>query len=169
MDQEFGAPNPKAPPELSQFAFLIGKWRCDAKVKSANGEWQTFKASWLGRFILDGYVIEDEYRMTSPSGELIVFGMNFRAYDAAHHTWNIKWLDALGGTWTDLAPNELGGATFDGHSINYAFKEPVAAHAYTRATYTSVSPNHFSRRGEQSNDGKTWSEFMVIDSWRVSD
>jgi hypothetical protein len=31
MDQEFGAPNPKAPPELSQFAFLIGKWRCDAK------------------------------------------------------------------------------------------------------------------------------------------
>jgi len=37
-----------------QFAFLIGSWRCEAKVRSANGEWQRFEATWLGRFILDG-------------------------------------------------------------------------------------------------------------------
>jgi hypothetical protein len=33
--------------------------------------------------------------------------------------------------------------TFDGHSIMYAFKEPVAAHAFTRATYTNISEKHF--------------------------
>jgi hypothetical protein len=75
--QKFGKPNPKAPGALSQFAFLIGRWQCEAKVKSANGEWQTFQATWLGRFILDGYAIADEYRMTGSSGEVIVLGMNF--------------------------------------------------------------------------------------------
>jgi hypothetical protein len=33
-------------------------------VKLADGQWQTFEATWLGRFILDGYAIADEYRMT---------------------------------------------------------------------------------------------------------
>ena len=75
VDQEFGKPNPNAPVALSRFAFLIDRWRCEAKLRSANGEWQTLPATWLGRFILDGYAIADEYRMTGSSGELIVLGM----------------------------------------------------------------------------------------------
>lgn len=34
-------------------------------------------------YILDGYAIADEYRMIASSGELLVFGMNFRIYDSA--------------------------------------------------------------------------------------
>ena len=30
-DNGAGNPNPKAPPELSEFAFMIGKWRCDVR------------------------------------------------------------------------------------------------------------------------------------------
>lgn len=164
VDQEFGKPNPNAPAAISQFAFLIGRWRCEAKGKLDDGEWQTFQATWLGRFILDGYAIADEYRMTGSSGELIVLGMNFRTYDPARQIWNIKWLNALAGTWVDLGPEELGGVTFDGPSITYAFKEPVAAHAYTRATYTNVSKMHFTWRGEKSDDGKAWSEFMIVEA-----
>jgi hypothetical protein len=66
IEQEFGKPNSNAE-ELSRFAFLIGRWRCKAKVKSANGEWQTFQTAWIGRCILDGYAIADEYRMTDSS------------------------------------------------------------------------------------------------------
>ncbi len=33
--QEFGKLNPNAPIELSQFAFLIGNWTFEAKVKTA--------------------------------------------------------------------------------------------------------------------------------------
>jgi hypothetical protein len=156
-----------APAALSRFAFLIGRWRCDAKVRSANGDWQTFKATWLGRFILDGYAIADEYRMTGSSGELIVLGMNLRTYDPAKQIWNIKWLNALAGTWVDLGPEELGGVRFDGQSVNYTFKEPVAAHAFTRATYTNISKTHFTWRGEKSDDGKAWSEFMVVEAYRT--
>ncbi len=95
-----------------------------------------------------------------------MLGMNFRTYDAARQIWNIKWLNALAGTWTDLGSEEFGGVRFDGHSIIYAFKEPVAAHAYTRATYTNISKTHFTWRGEKSDDGKAWSEFMVVEAYR---
>jgi hypothetical protein len=166
VKEEFGKANPKAPAELSRFAFLIGRWRCKARVELATGETQTLQATWLGRFILDGYAIADEYRMTTAAGELLVLGMNFRTYDAIKQTWNIKWLNAFAGTWLDLGPEELGGVRVDGQSIIYAFKEPMAGHAYTRATYTSVSESHFTWRGEKSDDRKTWSEFMVIECHR---
>lgn len=165
-DHQFGKPHPNAPAALSRFAFLIGRWRCEAKVRLANGEWQTFQARWVGRFILDGYAIADEYRMTGPSGKLIVFGLNLRTYDAARQQWNIKWLDALSGGWMDLVSEEMGGISFNGPSIVYAFKEPMAGHVFTRATYTSISNTRFTWRGEQSDDGKTWSEFMVIEACR---
>jgi len=169
VDQNFGKLNPNAPAALSQFAFLVGSWRCEARLKSASGEWQTFQATWLGRFILDGYAIADEYRMTSSSGELIVLGLNLRTYDPAKQIWNIKWLNALAGTWVDLGPEELGGVKFDGQSIIYSLKEPVAAHAYTRATYTNISKTRFTWRGEKSDDGKTWSEFMVVEAYRSNE
>ena len=79
-DKEYGTPNPKAAPELSQFAFIIGEWRCDAGVMGEDGTWQSYQATWVGRYILDGHVISDEYRMTNQTGELIVYGMNFRSF-----------------------------------------------------------------------------------------
>ena len=169
VDQEFGHPNPNAPSALGRFAFLIGRWRCAAQVRSSTGEWQTFQATWVGRFILDGYAIADEYRMTDASGELIVLGLNLRTYDATSQVWQMKWLHALTGTWVDLGPEDLGGVTFDGQSIIYAFKEPMAAQAYTRATYSNISKTHFTWRGEKSDDGKAWSEFMVVEADRSTE
>ena len=169
VNSETARPNANAPAALARFAFIIGDWRCDAKVKVANGEWQTFEATWLGRFILDGYAIADEYRMTDSAGELIVLGVNLRAYDPVRQTWNIKWLNALAGTWVDLGPEEHGGVTIDDESITYAFKEPVGDHAFTRATYTNISQTHFTWRGEKSDDAKTWSEFMIVEAYRSKD
>ena len=169
LEQEFGSPNANAPRELSRFAFLIGDWRFQAGVEMPDGGLQTFHGSWRGRWILDGYAIADEYRMTDASGKLIVFGVNLRSYDAAARTWNLKWLNALTGTWLDLGRPELGGVRFDGPSVSYVFQEPMAGHAYTRATYTSVSDKHFTWQGEKSEDGKTWSEFMVIEVYRIEE
>jgi hypothetical protein len=65
-----------------------------------------------------------------------------------------------------LGPEELGGVRIDGQSIIYTLREPVAAHAYTRATYTNSSDNHFTWRGERSDDLKSWTEFMVVEAYR---
>ncbi len=169
VEAEYGKPNPNAPPELSRFAFLIGKWRCDAKLKREDGTWQSLNATWEGRFILDGYAIGDEYRMTTSAGELLVLGINLRSYDAKKKSWNMKWLNALAGTWVDLGPEELGGVQDDKKAITYVMKEPVAPHKFTRATYTNISENHFTWRGERSDDGKEWEEFLVIEAYRGKD
>ncbi len=161
-EEKYGKLNPGAPPELSRFAFLIGKWQCDPKLKREDGSWESLKATWEGRYILDGYAIADEFRMTKLTGELLVLGMNFRSYDARKRTWNLKWLNALAGAWTDLGPEELGGVIADEKSISYRMKEPVGQHAFTRATYANISADHFTWRGDRSNDGKTWEEFLVI-------
>ena len=171
LDPTFGQLSHHAPPELAAFAFLIGSWQCNARIKSPTGDWQRFEAQWLGRFILDGHAIADEYRMTSLSGELIVLGMNVRSYDPTNRTWNIKWLDALTGAWTDLVSPDLGGVQINrsnrsGSSITYAFKEPAAAHPYTRATYITHSPAHFTWRGDQSTDAHAWTDFMLVECYR---
>jgi hypothetical protein len=165
-EHEYGKPNPNAPQALSQFAFLVGKWRGEAKLKRQDGTWENLKALWEGRYILDGYAIADEYRMTTPAGELLVLGVNLRSYDAKKKAWNLKWLNALAGTWTDLGPEELGGVVADGKAISYRMKEPVARHAFTRATYTNISADHFTWRGDRSNDEKTWEQFLVIELYR---
>lgn len=165
-EREYGQPNPNAPPELSRFSFLIGKWRCEAKLKGEDGTWGDLKGTWEGRYILDGYAIEDEFRMTTPTGELLVLGMNLRTYDPKKKSWNIKWLNARAGTWVDLGPEELGGVKADEKSISYSMKEPVARHAFTRATYANISTDHFTWRGERSNDGKAWEEFLIIEVYR---
>jgi hypothetical protein len=172
IDQNTDKPNPKAPAALSEFAFLVGRWRFDAQFKAPNGEWQTFHGTWIGRYILDGLAIADEYRMLGADGKLIVLGMNFRVYDASKQSWNIKWLNALDGTWTDLTSEELGGVKFEGGSVSYTFREPAGATegwtaAYTRATYTSVSPIYFTWRGDKSDDRTTWKEFMLVECSRI--
>jgi hypothetical protein len=165
-EREYGKLNPNAPPELSRFAFLIGEWRCDAELKRGDGTWESLKATWEGRPILDGYVIADEYRMTTSADELLVLGINLRSYDATKKTWSMKWLNALGGTWVDLGTEELGGVKIDEKGIMYCTKEPVASHVFTRSTYTDISDNRFTWRGETSDDGKAWEEFMVIEAYR---
>jgi hypothetical protein len=148
--------------ELERFAFLIGRYRCEARLKMPSGEWQRFEAAWEGRWILDGRVIADEYRMFDADGEVLVLGLNVRAYDASKQQWNIKWVDGLSGRWTDLGSEELGGVHFDGSSVSYRFKEPMMPHRFTRATYTNISERHFTWKGEGSEDGRTWTEFMVV-------
>jgi len=165
-DQEFGKRNPNAPAKLSHFAFLIGRWRCEVRVSMPDGHWQTFQATWAGRYILDGYAIADDYRMTDSFGKLVVLGVNLRTYDVSKQIWNMKWLNALAGTWIDLGPEEFCGVRFDGQSIVYIAKEPMAGHALTRATYTNVSESHFTWRGEKSDYGKAWSEFIVFEAYR---
>lgn len=167
-DKEYGAPNPKAAPELAHFAFIIGEWRCDARVKGEDGPWQSYQATWVGRYILDGHVIADEYRMTNQTGELIVHGMNFRSYSVERKTWVMRWLNATGSFWLELGPEKLGGVRVTTKTITFNFIDTLAPDALTRVTFSNITESHFTWSGERSLDqGKTWTEFMVIEAHRA--
>ena len=166
-DTEYGKPNPKAPPELSQFAFIIGEWHCDARVKGEDGTSQTYQATWVGRYILDGYVIADEYRMTNQAGELIVLGINFRSYSVEKKTWVMRWLSSAG-FWVELGPEELGGVDVATETITFNIVDTFAPDALTRITFSNISESNFTWASDQSLDkGKTWAEFMVIEAQRA--
>jgi hypothetical protein len=165
-DQEYGIPNPKAPPELSQFAFIIGSWCCDARVRQEDGTWQSYQATWVGRYILDGSVIADEYRMTNQAGELIVHGMNFRFYSVEKQTWVMRWLSTAG-FWSELGPENLGGVRVTPETITFAMIDSFAPDALTRVTFSDISESQFTWTGERSVDqGRTWTEFIVIEAHR---
>lgn len=167
-DKEYGNPNPKGPAELSQFAFIIGKWHCDARVKGEDGTWQPYQATWVGRYILDGHVIADEYRMTNQKGELIVHGMNFRSYSVEKKTWVMRWLSATGSFWLELGPEKLGGVRVAPKTITFNLIDTFAPDALTQVTFSNISESHFTWTGERSLDqGKTWIEFMVIEAHRT--
>ena len=166
-DKDYGTPNPKAPPELSQFAFIIGKWRCDVRVKGEDGTWQPYLATWVGRYILDGYVIADEYRMTNQSGELIVHGMNFRSYSVERKTWIMRWLSTPGSFWVELGPEKLGGVRVTQKTITFNLIDTFAPDALSRVTFSNISASHFTWSEDTSLDqGKTWKEFVVIEAHR---
>ncbi|HEY5884998.1 MAG TPA: hypothetical protein VIT88_09950 [Pyrinomonadaceae bacterium] len=164
--EEYGSPNPQAPHELSQFAFIIGEWRCDVTVKGEDGTWQPYQATWIGRYILDGNVIADEYRMTNRAGDLVVHGMNFRFYSVEKKGWVMRWLSAAG-MWTELGSDELGGVRVTPDTITFHIVDPVAPDALSRVTFSNITDSYFKWKCEQSFDeGKTWAEFVLIDAHR---
>ena len=174
QDANYGAPNPNAPEELSQFAFLIGRWRCESKVKGQDGEYQTHPAVWIGRYILDGYVIADEFRQMDSDGQLTQLGQTYRSYNSEERIWVMKWHDALASTWLDLGPEELGGVQVTETSITFKHHlppGPVAklfpAHTIFRMTITDISRDHFTWRAHVSTDGeKTWEQVQVVEAYR---
>ena len=166
-ETEYGNPNPKAPPELSQFAFIIGEWRCDVRVKGEDGTWQTYQATWVGRYILDGYVIADEYRMANQAGELLVHGMNFRSYSVEKKTWIMRWLDGTRSFWVELGPEELGGVRVNPETITFNLIDRFAPDAISRVTFANMSADRFTWREEKSLDkGRTWTELVAIEAHR---
>ena len=167
-DTDYGKLNPEAPPELSQFAFIIGAWRCDVRVKGEDGTWQSYQATWVGRYILDGYVIADEYRMTNQAGELVVHGMNFRSYSVEKKSWIMRWLDGTRSFWVELGPEALGGVRVDAGSITFKLIDRFAPDALSRVTFSNISADRFEWREEKSLDaGTTWTEFVAIEAHRI--
>ena len=167
-EQDYGKPNPNAPKELSQFAFLIGRWRGEAIVKGEDGAPQSFQVTWVGRYILDGYAIADEFRMADAQGNLVMLGQNYRSYNTEKKTWVMKWQEALTSTWLDLGPEELGGVTANNAFI--AFKARFRPDEIHRITFSNISEDHFTWRAEASTgEQKTWTEVMVIEVSRVTD
>ena len=102
----YGAPNPEAPKELSQFAFLIGDYRVHLHAYR-NGAWTPpqpgVTARWNGRYGLNGLVIEDEWFHPDPAQqEKAGGGINVRMYDDEAGEWKMMWVATAGKQVQDL-------------------------------------------------------------------
>ena len=77
----------------------------------------------------------------------------------------MKWLNLLAGMWVELGPEELGGVGFDGQSIVYTFKKPVAP-TLTRARLTRTFPRRTSHGEVRGLTTGAWSGFMEVEAYR---
>ena len=155
--QPFGRPNPAAPPEARQFAFMIGSNDCtEEKRNNAGGEWVAGATRiWDAAWYMNGYAVRD-WGTTSGG-----YTANVRTYDPARGQWNVAWLSMPGyssGTWS-------GGKEGD----NIVLKQPQASAngglpGFSRLTFHDIAPTSFRWIGEWvSEDGS-----IVYPFWRIS-
>ena len=91
---DFGRPNPEAPPETAQFAFLIGEFHISLHGWQGDG-WTPPRAEgarWNGRYGLNGMAIYDEWFDPSADDTDGTWGVNVRTYDPAEQLWKMMWI-----------------------------------------------------------------------------
>ena len=92
----YGRPNPTAPPELAQFAFIIGEFDCIDEMRRRDGTWVRFRAIWNAHYFLNGFGVQDEY--WNPDFHT----SNIRIYDPTAGRWKITFFRMSGyqsGVW----------------------------------------------------------------------
>jgi hypothetical protein len=100
--------NPAAPPETTQFAFLIGEKRCTTQQLKPDGTYTDGGAAdWNGRYILDGWAIEDEWISQLPDGTPFR-GINIRSFNPETRKWDNRWLPTGNLQWKYFEAEQVG-------------------------------------------------------------
>ena len=152
----FGRPNPAAPQELQQFAFMIGRNDCEEdKLNNATGEWESSRRSWDAYYYMNGFAIRDSARSGANHNG------NIRIYDPAAQLWRVTFFSTPGfssGVWS-------GGMEGDRLLLSVPQKAPgTDIDGISRLTFSNISPRGFVWTGEWvSADGE-----VVFPFWRIS-
>jgi hypothetical protein len=148
-------PHPKAPRETAQFAFLIGEHHCTTQQMQPDGTYlDSGEAQWNGRYILDGWAIEDEWISPRPDGETFR-GLNIRSFNPQTRTWDNRWLATGTLQWKYFSAEKVGDTMVmiggEGEDARGAFVD--------RNTFSETGPEGFGWRKDRSWDGgESWIE-----------
>ncbi len=155
--EDFGSPHPDAPPELLEFGFLVGPWNCEIEWPQADGSRGKGVGTWIGRWMMDGWAIRDDFRDGFYEG---FRATTFRSWDARERAWRGFWLDGRSGAWSRPLVEEstqrglrlrtsMSTANADGQSIEVEM----------RYHFHEIAERNFSWRQDTSVDGGvTWKE-----------
>jgi hypothetical protein len=162
----YGERNPNSPNELKVFSFLIGKWQGAGRVKLDGGKFADFSVSWIGRYILDGAAIEDEFHSLAPDGSPYL-GISLRQYDTKRKTWIIEYLNVSNSFLRRQVNGGSGSVTVDGPSVTVISGAPDSM---SREHYRVVDHDNFVYRLDASNDGgSNWNEGQIEITLRRSE
>jgi hypothetical protein len=161
----YGERNPNSPNELDVFSFLVGKWQGMARVKLDGGKFADFPVSWIGRYILDGTAIADEFHSSAPDGSPYL-GISFRQYDTKRETWIIEYLNVSNSFLRRQVNGGSGSVTVDGPSVTVTSGSPDSM---SREHYRVVDRDNLVYRLDASNDGGSkWNEGQLEMTFRRS-
>jgi hypothetical protein len=85
----YGERNANAPDQLDLFSFLVGKWEGTGRARLEDGSHAGFQLTWIGRYILNGMAIADEFHGQTPDGKPYL-GISLRHFDTSISTFPIR-------------------------------------------------------------------------------
>jgi hypothetical protein len=150
----YGERRANAPRELEAFSFLIGKWQGAGKTKLPDGKTAEFDGvTWIGRYILDGTAIADEFHASAPDKSPYL-GISFRQYDRSRKAWIIEYLNVTNSFLRRQVSATSGSVNVDGKTVVVVSQAPDT---WSRETYRVESHDHFTYSIDLSRDrGHTW-------------
>jgi hypothetical protein len=162
----YGERNPDSPRELELFSFLVGKWQGTGRVKLDGGKFAEFPVSWIGRYILDGTAIADEFHSLAPDGSPYL-GISLRQYDAKKKSWIIEYLNVSNSFLRRQVKVDSGSVVVDGLSVTVISGAPDSM---SREQYRLLDHDNFVYRLDASNDGgRNWNEGQIEMTFRRSE
>jgi len=162
----YGERSPNSANELELFSFLVGKWQGMGRVKLDGGKFADFPVSWIGRYILDGTAIADEFHSSAPDGSPYL-GISLRQYDTKRKTWIIEYLNISNSFLRRQVNGGSGSVTVDGPSVTVISGAPDSM---SREHYRVVDHDNFVYRLDASNDGgSNWNEGQIEMTFRRSE
>jgi hypothetical protein len=161
----------KAPPEASQYQFLVGEWSLTVKpqavglaqkihgVPKLHGTWKAWRA-------VDGWGVEDELRIVDASGNPRALTHFIRLYDAAGRRWIVSAMDAYHGKSTSSIAEWKGSemvATSEG-------TDQDGKKFISRVRITGITATAFKYTQDRSYDGGAkWDEgVLTIEAVRTA-
>ena len=154
----YGQRNAQAPSQLNLFSFLVGKWKGTGKTKPPDGSQGQFELTWIGRYILNGMAIADEFHSLAPDGSPYL-GISLRHFDANRDSWVIEYLNVSNSFLRRQVNPHSGSVSVDAGTIVVISED---AQTRIREKYRVADPNHFTYTTDTSHDGgRSWDPVMI--------
>ncbi len=152
----FGRINPAAPPQLSQFEFMIGENDCvEQRIDNATGDWVESERSWDAHYFMNGFAIRDSGRSGATTNG------NIRIFDTTEEEWAVTFFSAPfygTGTWR-------GNMEGENMVLRQAQKAPgTDFDGFSTLTFSNVSAQGFDWSGEWISEDGT----VVFPFWKIS-
>jgi len=155
----YGKISAQTPAQLRVFSFLVGKWQGGGKTRLADGTYAHFDGvTWIGRYVLDGTAIADEFHASTPDGKPYL-GISLRQFDARHGTWTIEYLNVSNSFLRRQVNSQSGSVKSDGGTVVVIAEDGPTR---IRESYRLADKDHFTYSTELSKDaGRSWDPVSI--------
>jgi hypothetical protein len=161
---DFGSPHPAMPAEFRQYDFLIGDFEVRIRVWLGD-HWseQYQKARWIGRYILGGRAVSEEWYPKDPADDPDgPGGVNIRMYDPHENRWKLMWMRS-----DQLIPTELRSQVREDGRMYLWRVYPTADDR--KIWFETYDKDHWARLDyQQSDSGEGWVPKYKLEAYRHS-
>lgn len=166
LADDYGTLNPAAPPQVKQFAFIVGHWDATLTVTLPDGTSRLAHVDWYGRFILNGTAIQETWLTTPADGSEPTWGTAINAWDAKKGEWVCAEYTTPETELLVMSGSLVGNDLVQSHD---AVSRRDGAKILVKKYFYDIAPDRFKWRVEVSRDGgATWQPTgTVIEAKRI--